>query len=102
MQVVHPYPTVWKPTCSRYGVSPALSRYSVTTREPGARLVFTYGRGLSPRSTAFLATRPAPTITLGLLVLVQLVIAAMTTTPCPMRAEFPLLGTVAVCDVASA
>ena len=34
-----------------------------------------------PRSTAFLASRPAPTITDGLEVLVQLVIAAIATEP---------------------
>jgi hypothetical protein len=36
----------------------------------------------SPRSTAFLASRPAPTITCGFDVFVQEVIAAMTTLPC--------------------
>ncbi len=35
-----------------------------------------------PFSTAFLASRPAATSTLGLEVLVQDVIAAMTTSPC--------------------
>ena len=44
--------------------------------------------GLHPRlarqafSTAFFATRPAPIITLGFEVFVQLVIAAITTSPC--------------------
>src|SRR6185312_4519980 len=52
-----------------------------TTREPGARLVLTYGRTSSPSSTAFLASNPAATITEGFEVLVQLVIAAMTTHP---------------------
>ena len=37
--------------------------------------------GLRPRSTAFLATSPAPIMTEGLEVLVQLVMAAMTTDP---------------------
>ena len=36
---------------------------------------------VNPSSTAFLANRPAPSMTEGLLVLVQLVIAAMTTEP---------------------
>ena len=36
-----------------------------------------------PRSTAFRASRPAATITLGLEVLVQEVIAAIRTSPCP-------------------
>ena len=37
----------------------------------------------SPASTAFLASSPAPIITDGFEVLVQLVMAAMTTDPCP-------------------
>ena len=60
---------------------PALRRYSVTTFEPGARLVFTHGLRVRPRSTAFFASRPAPIITLGFDVFVQLVIAAITTAP---------------------
>ena len=60
----------------------ALRAYSVTTFEPGARLVFTHGLRVRPCSTAFFATRPAPIITLGFDVFVQLVIAAMTTDPC--------------------
>ena len=40
-----------------------------------------YGSTDNPFSTAFLARRPAPSITEGLLVLVQLVIADMTTEP---------------------
>ena len=81
MQVVQPYPTTWKPSCSKYGMRPASLRYSVTTIEPGARLVFTHGRCLRPDSTAFRARRPAPTMTDGFEVFVQLVIAAMTTEP---------------------
>ena len=64
--------------------SPDCFRYSVTTFEPGARLVFTHGWRFRPFSTAFFATSPAPIITLGFDVLVQLVIAAMTTEPCSM------------------
>src|SRR5262245_1181001 len=79
MHVVQPYPTRLKPSSSRYGWSPEVLRYSVTTFEPGARLVFTHGARFSPRSTAFFATSPAPIITLGFEVLVQLVIAAITT-----------------------
>ncbi len=45
-------------------------------------LVFTQGFTCRPRSTAFLARSPAPIMTLGLLVLVQEVMAAMTTSPC--------------------
>src|SRR5262249_4901913 len=59
----------------------AFARYSVTTFDPGARLVFTHGCRLRPRATAFLASRPAPIITLGFDVFVQLVIAAITTEP---------------------
>ncbi len=53
----------------------------MTTREPGARLVFTHGLRVRPRSTAFFASSPAPIITAGLDVFVQEVIAAITTTP---------------------
>ena len=56
----------------------------MTTREPGASDVLTAGLTFSPRSTAFLASRAAPSMTLGLLVLVQLVMAAMRTLPCPI------------------
>ena len=44
-------------------------------------LVLTHGLVLSPLATAFCARRPAASITLGLLVFVQLVIAAITTAP---------------------
>src|SRR5579875_2902802 len=53
----------------------------MTTLDPGARDVFTHGLDASPRSTAFLARMPAPTMTWGLEVLVHDVIAAMTTRP---------------------
>src|SRR5919202_628281 len=53
----------------------------MTTLEPGAREVLTQGLASSPRSTAFLASRPAASMTDGLEVLVQLVIAAITTSP---------------------
>src|SRR5882762_22971 len=56
----------------------------ITTLEPGARLVFTHGRDCRPRSTAFLARSPAASITAGLDVLVQLVIAAIATEPWPI------------------
>ena len=55
----------------------------MTTFEPGASEVFTHGIRSRPASTAFFASRPAPTITDGFDVFVQLVIAAMTTDPCP-------------------
>src|SRR3954465_11504780 len=53
----------------------------MTTFEPGASDVFTHGLTSSPRSTAFLASRPAPSITDGLDVFVHDVIAAITTWP---------------------
>ena len=53
----------------------------MTTLEPGARLVLTHGLLVSPFSTAFFASRPAPIITLGFDVFVQLVMAAITTEP---------------------
>lgn len=44
---------------------------------------------VKPASTAFLAKSPAPSITLGLLVLVQEVMAAITTLPWPILYCFP-------------
>jgi hypothetical protein len=70
-------------------VRPAAFRYSVTTWDPGARLVFTQGWTVSPRSTAFLARRPAPTMTEGLEVLVQDVMAATTMLPSPTSTSSP-------------
>src|SRR5437879_12117289 len=54
----------------------------MTTFDPGASLVLTQGWDRRPRSTAFFASRPAAIITEGLDVLVQLVMAAITTDPC--------------------
>ena len=53
----------------------------MTTFEPGASEVFTHGLTFSPFWTAFRARIPAPSITDGLDVFVQLVIAAITTWP---------------------
>src|SRR5208282_166947 len=53
----------------------------MTTLEPGASVVLTQGLRARPRSTAFLASSAAPTITEGLDVFVQEVIAAITTLP---------------------
>src|SRR5262245_17068580 len=53
----------------------------MTTLDPGASEVLTHGLARRPRSTAFLASSPAAIITDGLEVLVQLVIAAITTWP---------------------
>src|SRR6202158_3002589 len=93
MHVVHPYPTRLNPSWSRYLSRPAFRRYSVTTFEPGARLVFTHGWRASPRSTAFFASRPAAIITLGFEVFVQLVIAAITTEPWRIENFSPLIST---------
>ena len=59
-------------------------------------LVFTQGFRLSPSSTALRAMRPAPIITDGLEVLVQLVIAAITTVPCVMVNRSPSYSTSAL------
>src|SRR5208337_373966 len=66
---------------------------AVTTFEPGARLVFTQGLTCKPRSTAFLATNPAPSISEGLEVFVQLVMAAITTAPLESSKPSPLFFT---------
>lgn len=79
MHVMQPYPAILNPIFSRYGRRPDASRYFVTTPDPGERDVFTYGWTFNPNSTAFLATNPAASMTLGLLVFVQDVMAAITT-----------------------
>ena len=53
----------------------------MTTLEPGASVVFTQGLRARPASTAFLASRAAPTMTEGFDVFVHDVMAAMTTDP---------------------
>src|SRR3954465_9125412 len=61
----------------------------MTTLDPGASVVFTHGLLVSPRSTAFLASSAAPIITCGLEVLVQEVMAAMTTCPWSTKVSVP-------------
>src|SRR5687768_10734932 len=90
MHVVQPYPTRLNPSASRSCCTPAAFRYSVTTLEPGASDVFTQGLVCSPLFTALRASSPAPIITLGFDVLVQLVIAAMTTAPWRSLKAWPL------------
>src|SRR5688572_11985948 len=68
---------------------PERSRYSVTTFDPGASDVFTHGFCARPFSTAFLASSPAPSMTDGFEVFVQLVIAAITTAPWPSSNDLP-------------
>src|SRR3954447_1188458 len=65
----------------------------MTTFEPGASDVFTHGLRVSPRSTALRASRPAPTMTNGLDVLVHEVIAATTTAPWSSSNSSPLTVT---------
>src|SRR3954466_359277 len=61
----------------------------MTTLDPGASVVLTHGLVVSPRSTAFLASSAAPIITCGLEVLVQEVIAAITTWPWSTNVSVP-------------
>src|ERR1035437_5636576 len=93
MQVVQPYPARAKPSFSSGSSKPAPRRYSVTAFEPGARLVLTVGGTASPRATALRASNPAATMTVGLDVLVQLVIAAMATEPFEMPTVRPAAST---------
>src|SRR4029077_19546828 len=83
IQVVQPKPTRLKPTLSRSPCNPELARYSATTWLPGASEVFTHGFAFKPFAAALRAKSPAPISTLGLEVLVQEVIAAITTSPWP-------------------
>src|ERR1022692_396402 len=53
----------------------------MTTLDPGASVVFTHGLRDRPASTALRATSAAPTMTDGFEVLVQDVMAAITTEP---------------------
>ena len=61
----------------------------MTTVEPGASEVFTHGLRVRPLASAFRASRPAETITYGFEVLVQEVIAAITTRPWSRSKEVP-------------
>ena len=67
-------------------------------REPGASEVLMCGCTLSPASTAFLANKPAASNTLGLEVLVQLVMAAISTSPLPTVGSAPLVGSVTLAE----
>src|SRR6185503_19842590 len=100
MQVVQPKPTRFKPTLSRSVCRPELVRYSATTWLPGASEVFTQGLALSPFAAALRASRPAPIKTFGLEVLVQEVIAAITTSPWPRSKSRP--STAYRCDASVA
>jgi hypothetical protein len=82
MHVMHPYPAIVKPSLSKASYTPAFSKYSLTTPDPGDNVVLMYGLTVNPFATAFLATRPAASMTSGFDVFVQEVIAAITTDPC--------------------
>ena len=81
LQVVQAKPTIPKPNCSNSGNNFESSRYSCTAFEPGAKDVFTHSLRVKPSLFALRANKPAATTFRGLLVLVQLVIAAMITAP---------------------
>src|SRR5436190_14096072 len=100
MQVVQPKPTRLKPSLSRSFCRPDLSRYSATTCEPGASEVFTHGLTVSPAAAALRASRPAPISTLGFEVLVQEVIAAITTSPWPRSSGRPSTAKRFDCSIA--
>ena len=65
----------------------------MTTCDPGASDVFTQGLTCSPRFTALRASMPAATMTYGFDVLVQDVMAAITTSPWPRSKFVPGTGT---------
>src|SRR3982750_1273849 len=69
----------------------------MTTLDPGAREVLTHGLEARPRSTALRASSPAASITDGLEVLVQLVMAAITTCPWSRANRVPPAGGPAPC-----
>src|SRR3990167_387972 len=79
LQVVQAKATTPKPSASRSWVRPASSRYMDTVLEPGASEDFTQGLRVRPSLLALRASRPAAITLRGLLVLVQLVMAAMIT-----------------------
>src|ERR1700720_4745101 len=92
MHVVQPNATRLKPSLSRSVCSPDLFRYSATTCEPGASEVLTQGLTVNPRADALRANSPAPIMTLGFEVLVQDVMAAITTSPWPRSWLRPATG----------
>src|SRR6202163_4700792 len=93
MQVVQPKATRLNPSASRSACRPDLERYSATTCEPGASEVLTHGFTVRPLACALRASNPAPIITFGFEVLVQEVIAAITTSPWPRSCSRPSTGT---------
>ena len=102
MQVVQPYPYQVEPQLlqigGEFGAVEVVGHHFGSRRQRG----FTQGLLRSPFLTAFFASRPAAIITLGLEVLVQEVIAAITTAPsrssccCPSSVKV-LLSVSALC-----
>ena len=85
LQVVQAKATTPKPSCSKSGSKPDSSRYIFTTLEPGASDDLTQGWRTRPLALALRASKPAAMTLRGLLVLVQLVMAAMITAPSGIR-----------------
>ncbi|CAB5724140.1 Uncharacterised protein [Delftia tsuruhatensis] len=85
LQVVQAKATMPKPSCSSSVSSPASFRYSSTALEPGASEDLTQGLRARPRRLALRASKAAAMTLRGLLVLVQLVMAAMMTAPSGIR-----------------
>ncbi len=81
LQVVQAKPTIPKPSFSSSGSNFASSRYDCTAFEPGANDVLTQGLRINPLAFALRASKPAAITLRGLLVLVQLVIAAIIHAP---------------------
>ena len=79
MQVVHPKPTIPKPTASRSSNSPARCKYEAAAGDPGANEVLTQCGAFSPSLRALRASNPAAIKSAGSEVLVQLVMAAIAT-----------------------
>ena len=84
LQVVQAKATIPKPSFSISSRRSASCRYFSTTLEPGAKEDLTQGLRTRPSSLALRATKPAAMTLRGLLVLVQLVIAAIMTAPSGM------------------
>ncbi len=81
LQVVQAKPTIPKPNCSSSPSKLESCRYSSATLEPGAKEVFTQGLRSRPILLALRAIKAAAITLRGLLVLVQLVMAAIITAP---------------------
>ncbi len=81
IHVVQPYAARVKPSLSRYDSRLVFVRYSVTIRDPGASDVLMCGATVKPASTAFFASKPAASNTLGFEVFVHDVIAAIRMSP---------------------